>query len=707
MKRRIVILIIIFVLATSLVVNAEASRIQISMNGNRVSVMRAPIIINGKMMSTQVPSFVHNDRTLVHIRFIEENSDAKVTWNGKNETITVDFEENQVILSIDQATATINGEKRILDKGSIPRLVKYEGEVNSRTMVPLSFLAEALGFEVGWDYVSNNAYINSKKDEEKEEPEEVKEEDKEEKEKGLEKSTINSIGIFNGSTDKNKLIIKSDKKLSYTLEHKKEENKLIIDMTGSKLQLNNTKDAPGVINVNDDFIKEIRFSQLEYSPYITRIVMDLKKYKEPNIITTSDGTGLMVSFETKRIGKISKEVIDGKEGIVISGGNKENMKIMKLHDPERLVIDLLDSTLEGEPYIEYPFDLGFIEKVRVSQFTADNNYSQADQIVRLVIDVKGKIEDPNIKIDSLEDKIVIYPEKSVWENIELETIERNRILTIKNIINTKYNIDYDNAIKNLQITLPSEATELSSGLIIVKDNLIDEIEVVEKGGFKEITVRFIKSIEYKVLSNETDREISILIERNKNLKPEDRLIVIDPGHGGKDPGAISVTKKKEKDFNLTVSKKFDEKLKALGYNTIMTRDTDVFVDLYERPRIANDNYADIFISIHANAFSNNSAIEGIEVLYCPSNNSNLKREDQHPLSKIMLEELLKGTGAKSRGIIKRPKLVVLRGSIMPAVLVEAGFLTNYKEEELLFTESYQDIIVDSMVRAVVEYFEID
>lgn len=717
MKRGLVFLIIAFILASSLMVSAEDSRLQVSMNGNKISVMYAPIIMDGKMISKKTPSFVHNDRTLVHIRFIEENSDAKVTWDGDNKSITVEYEDKTAILFIDRAKAIINGEDRILDKGSIPRLVKYENEKNERTMVPLAFLAEALDFEVGWDYENNNAYINSQQEEEKEDPEEENEEnqdeDKEEigqvedKYEKVEKNTINSIGVFKGSTDKNKLIVKSDKKLSYTVKHKEDENKLIIDITGSKLELKNTKDAPGAIYVDDNFIKEIRYSQLEYEPYITRIVIDLKEYKEPNIVTRNDGTGLMLSFETQKIGKISKEIIGESEGIAIKGAKKENMNIMKLHNPERLVIDLLDSTLDGEPYMEYPFDLGFIEKVRVSQFSADNNYSVSDQIVRVVLDIKGKIEDPNIKIDTLEDSIMIYPEKSLWEDIKLVTGEKNRLLTIKNTIETDYTVNYDNATKNLKITLPAEATELSNGLIIVKDSLIDEIEVREKDGLKEVMVRFIKSIEYNLLSNEKDSEISILIEKNKNLKPEDRLIVIDPGHGGSAPGATSVTGKKEKDFNLTVSKKFNEKLRALGYNTIMTRDTDMSVDLYERPRIANEKYADIFVSIHANAFTNNPSINGIEVLYCPSYSSDLKSEDQHPLSQVMLDELLKGTGANSRGTIKRPKLVVLRESRMPAVLVEAGFLTNHQEEKLLFTESYQDKIVDSMVKGVEKYFEMD
>lgn len=710
MRRKSVILVILFVLAISNIASARSERIQVSMNGNSLSVMQAPIVMNGKKMSSTIPSFVHNNRTLVHIRFIEENSDAKVGWEPATKTITVDYEENQVKLSIDNAMVTINGEKRILDKGSIPRLVEYEGESSARTMVPLRFLSEALGFEVGWDSENNSAYINSKVEEVEEVVEEKPMEKEEEKEElvNVEKNTIKSIGVFTGSTDKNKLIVESDKKLSYTTKYVDGENKLIIDIIGSKLELKNTKDAAGAIYVDDNYIKEVKYSQLSYQPYITRIVVELKKYKEASIIAQTDGTGLMIAFENQNIKEIKKELIDGTEAIVIKGAREENMNIIKLQNPQRLVIDLLDATLDAGTYKEYDHKVGFINKVRASQFSSDNNYSVSDQIVRVVLDIEGGMEDPNIKIETRGDDLVIFPEASLWENIELLTDGKEKTLTIKNIIDSNYDVEYDQASKNLKISLPSASTELSSGTIIVKDGLIDEIEVIEKNGRKEIIVKAVKSLEYQVISKAVDKNIVLKIERNKDLKPADRLIVIDAGHGGKDSGAVSPNnKRKEKDFNLPVSKKFNEKLKALGYNTIMTRDTDVFIDLYERPRIANENYADVFVSIHANAFTNNPAIEGIEVLYAPSYDSETKKENPHPFSKIMLEELLNATGAKSRGTIKRPKLVVLRESKMPAVLVEGGFLTNVREEQLLFTENYQDKIVDAMVKAVERYFEID
>ncbi len=702
MKKRSVVLIILIILAISSVVSAETSRIQISMNGDNLSVVKAPILVNGEKISESISSFVHDDRTLVHIRFIEENSDAKVSWEAEGRKVIVDFEGKKVVLAIDDSKVNINDEKRILDKGSIPRLVKYEDEANSKTMVPLRFVAEALGFDVGWDAKNSSSYINSNiKNPDKEEDKAPVEEEVEEEVVAVAKSTVKDIGIQTGSTDINKLIIDSDKELSYTSEYVKSDNSLIINLKDSKLDLNKTKGAAGSIKVDDNFIKDIEYSQHSSNPYITRIKVNLKKYKKPSIVTKTDGTGLMICFENRNISSVTKQLIKEKEGIVIKGAKKENMKVMKLQNPERVVLDFLDSTLEGEPYVEYAHDLGFINKVRISQFSSDKNYKDSDQIVRIVLDVKQSIKDPNIMVETLGEDVVIYPEKTLWEYIDYKDNKGNKLLNIKNLKSTNYDVKYDEASKILDISIPSENIDIKNGLMLIQDGLVEEIKVKEISGTTKISVGFQRSIEYDILSSPVDNKVSLSIKKIKNADANDRLIVIDAGHGGKDPGARSVTGKREKDFNLILSKKFNEKLKSLGYNTIMTRDTDVFIDLYERPRIANENHADIFISIHANAFPNNSSIQGIEMLYFPSSEA----EKANSLPKIMLKEMVKGTGAKNRGTIKRPKLVVLRETKMPAVLVEAGYLTNAKEEKLLFTESYQDKIVNSMVSGVEEYFE--
>ncbi|NLN49036.1 MAG: N-acetylmuramoyl-L-alanine amidase, partial [Clostridiales bacterium] len=94
------------------------------------------------------------------------------------------------------------------------------------------------------------------------------------------------------------------------------------------------------------------------------------------------------------------------------------------------------------------------------------------------------------------------------------------------------------------------------------------------------------------------------------------MVVIDTGHGGKDPGAKAVDGTYEKNYNIDVARRLDRKLKEIGFNTIMTREEDLYTTLQERADAANWNYADFFVSIHFNAYMNKA--KGIETLYYPN-----------------------------------------------------------------------------------------
>ncbi|MCQ4925714.1 N-acetylmuramoyl-L-alanine amidase family protein [Tissierella carlieri] len=668
---------------------ASNKTIQVSMNGAKVSVTQVPIIMDGQAINTEFPSFVHTNRTLVPIRFVSESYGAEVSWDQKTKTATVAYGNKEGKFTIDSNVAIINGEKRILDQYAIPRIASLGGN-SGRTMVPLKFVTEIFGYEVGWDSAKNAPYINSKQDTKPEVPQDGS-------------SIISSISVGKGSTDKNKLIINSSKSIDYETMFLQDSNKLIIDIKDSKLSLENTKDAEGTIDVKDSIIEKIQYSQFSKEPNITRIVVTLNQIVEHNVLLTNDGKDMAISFGNK-VKSITKELIDGKEAIVIHGTSEVKVNFMKLKNPERVVIDLMDSVLEGSTYYNYDYDLGFVKGVRVSQFNVDNNYSPMDQIVRIVLDVKDGISDPNVKVDTYGDKIVIYPEKSFWENISYTSEGDNKIFTINNLVETDYSVNYETGNKWIQVTIPTDNVELNEGIVSIKDGLIDEIQVVKDEIETRVFIKFRKSIEYVLLSRESDSKVSLMIMKDENVKTSDRLIVIDAGHGGKDPGATSINKRREKDLNLSVSLKLNDALKAQGYNTIMTRDTDEFIDLYERARIANDNYADVFVSIHGNSHDNKS-IAGIQVLYCPATQSEKKEIDQHPFAKIIMDELLKATGAVDKGIIQRPNLVVLRETKMPAVLVETGFLSNSAEENLLFTEEYQYKIVNAIIKGIEKYFE--
>lgn len=571
--------------------------IHVGMNGSNVPVTKVPIIKDGQVIDMEFPSFVYIDRTLVPVRFVAENLGAKVDWDHKTQTAIVNHKGKKIELTIDSNVATINNEKKNLDRNSIPRLVTMDNR-DARTMVPLAFMSEMLGYDVGWDSEAKSAYINSEKKEE--------------------------------ITEKPNEPVKE----------------------------------PPVKEPNDKIDEKL----------LNKVV------------------------------KVAKEKVDGQEAIVIHGTKDISHKVMKLKNPERIVVDLLDSNLQGSTYEEFKYELGFIKGVRVSQFVPDNNYNPGDKIVRIVLDTKDGVLDPSVKISTNNNKIVIFPERSSWENLNYHVDGRDRTITINNLMETSYSVNYDSTRKKMEISIPKNSVELIPGILPIKDGLVDEIKIVESSAETKIFIQFIRGIEYNVLSNKVDNKIILQMKRDTDIKPGDRIIVIDPGHGGRDSGAVSANKVREKDLVLDLSLKIQNGLEQKGYNVIMVRDTDVFVGLYDRAKVANESFADIFVSIHANAATNKSA-NGVEVLYAPASGNPNKIDNQHPLAKAILDELLRATGANSRGTISRPNLVVLRETKMPASLVEVGFLSNAEEEKLITNKDYQDKIVSGIIKGIEKYFD--
>jgi N-acetylmuramoyl-L-alanine amidase len=215
-------------------------------------------------------------------------------------------------------------------------------------------------------------------------------------------------------------------------------------------------------------------------------------------------------------------------------------------------------------------------------------------------------------------------------------------------------------------------------------------------------------------------------------------VMIDPGHGGKDPGAIGPTGLKEKDVVLAIGRKIREKMSGSGeFDVRMTRDEDVFIPLEERTAMANKGRADIFVSLHINASPNRRA-EGFSTYVLSRGASNREdlelaaRENGVPIRKLqgvkfIIDDMFTGArkneslrlaktvndavvrhvstrypGAQSLGLKQAP-FYVLVGARMTAVLVEASFISNAHEESRLRDPSCLDAIADGVVEAVRYY----
>ncbi len=217
-----------------------------------------------------------------------------------------------------------------------------------------------------------------------------------------------------------------------------------------------------------------------------------------------------------------------------------------------------------------------------------------------------------------------------------------------------------------------------------------------------------------------------------------RKIVIDPGHGGSDPGAIGKSGLREKDVVLGIAKRLKAALEKESIEVILTRDSDEFISLWKRAQIANSQNVDLFISVHANA-SRSRSLQGFEVYYLSektddyaralvaaenaafafegevidSPSTDLKatlwdmlfsenRDESIELAKEICRAAVRKAGVKTKRIKGAP-FYVLKRTQMPSILIEVGYLSNPTEEARLGNSFYRQRLVEAIASGVLEY----
>ena len=175
------------------------------------------------------------------------------------------------------------------------------------------------------------------------------------------------------------------------------------------------------------------------------------------------------------------------------------------------------------------------------------------------------------------------------------------------------------------------------------------------------------------------------------------LVAIDPGHGGRDPGAVGIGGLQEKNVVFPVSMRVAQLLREAGVDVVMTRTNDLTLGLEPRVDIANNANATIFLSIHANAISlSRPDVNGVETYYYSENGRRL--------ASIIHTNVQPASGLGNRGV-KQARFFVLRNTAMPAALLELGFVTGAEDVVQLRDPAWQERISQAITRGILEYLE--
>lgn len=228
-----------------------------------------------------------------------------------------------------------------------------------------------------------------------------------------------------------------------------------------------------------------------------------------------------------------------------------------------------------------------------------------------------------------------------------------------------------------------------------------------ENGLVRLVLELSRAVSANLMPGNESLALTLRIPRNAGGALKQKIIVIDPGHGGNQTGARWVEGKRvinEKEITLAIALKVAEKLTREGASVILTRAEDNAVGLYERTAIANQASAHFFVSIHCDSNPRPNSVSGTTIYYHKDN------ADSRALGQAILNEIVKVSGLPSRGVrsdsmLYQSGLAVLRTSQMPAVLIEVGYLNHATDRAQLLNPKFQERIAEAIVRGLKKYVE--
>ena len=376
--------------------------------------------------------------------------------------------------------------------------------------------------------------------------------------------------------------------------------------------------------------------------------------------------------------------------------DKKNVKYntFTLKEPNRLVLDLEETYLGTGTPSPVETECPMVPTIRYSQF------SRNPMVSRVVVDLTEPSEASISKSSDGKtlyldfqyggDRIYLYDDPPTLvcggaeaDDLTLETDGDTATVTVSRMTYPRETLKFDNEFcSGINVT-----TRRGNSILTI--SLKENAEAVLSGN----RILFISGAE----SDITDLQ----------LKPgaEKFLVVIDPGHGGAEPGSIGYDENGEdplyeKRVNLQIALRANTILKQMGVNTQMTRMTDTNVSLSERAEIANRAGADLFVSVHNNSFSSPDAA-GSEVLYGSGAVPDGYRTSGKRLAQLIQKEMVAQLGRPDRGIKQTPGMAVIRLTECPAVIVECLFVSNPTDMAMLKDSEHIEKMAVAIARGVV------
>ena len=532
--------------------------------------------INGKpVYGLPMQPVIINDYTMVPVREVFEALGDEIIWHDSTCQVEIKGKRTSVFVKIGDRNVVVNGKTvEIEEPQPLPMLIGNSPSV-LKSMVPVRFIAEKLGYKVEWDGVSRTVLISDKE---------------------------SDSGFIYGESD---------------------EPETPPVVTPPQIVMPDEKGSFGTVLVESDSKYDYIYISTRYgiSPKITR-------YANPDrVVFDFPGATFLSKGET----------------LTLNGNCVKTVRYSNFESQARLVLDITDSTqafvMSSDKGIMIRAQKSANDEVIYDAFSQRVYFNKAYAGSGVSVDNGYKVTFTNLKLST--QKIEIH-DKNIYEI---------------NIVST------------------------SSGCTVTVDGSNKLTYTAEKGFYKSDKVP------------ETPVKPPVNVTGKKK-------VVLDPGHGGNDPGAVGYDSSGkavayESHINLAISLLVGEKLQSSGVEVIYTRKTDKYVSLKDRVELANNNNSDLFVSIHCNSIAK-PEVDGTQVYY-------------HPVSEVgtiladnIYENIVEMTPLSPKKTQNGSHLYVIRSTVSPAALVETAFISNASDRAYLMSKEGQDKIAEAIYLGIVE-----
>jgi len=607
------------------------------------------LVVFGDQLVCDVPPRIVEGRTLVPVRALCDKVGAQVTWVPEIRTVEVQLGETHVSIPVGSKTAFVNRQPVKLD---VPAVIE-----DGHTLVPVRFVADALGLEVWWDEETRTVLVD------KPSPPRIV---------GLSWSQLVGHG---------RLEIQLDRAAGSALLHTLDDPpRLLIDLPDAVL-------APGVTGfpVRAGGVHRVRTATLADGTG-TRLICDLGQPVRYWMDKSSDGTRIFVNIAYQLLGVAFEKAV-GVQAVYIRTNGPVEYRVWTLTDPLRLVIDLPGLTVHPAANRQLEVDSPALRAVRVGQFQVDPDIS------RVVLDLKRQnpyavtVEGNGLRVWLLSSLVDVD-----WE------VEGGRVrVALEADYPLLYNAAFVADKQCLRIDLPCTVVAVSQREYASADGharmTIDQFEASPTTTRVELWVASYQG--HRIVTAQDGRRLLVEVFSSPLFG---KRIALDPGHGGDDPGAVGSTGLKEKDVNLALAEALAARLRGSGARVLLVREGNDNPSTYERVARANAWGADLYLSIHCNSFWDPRE-SGTETYYSGSHRDNLV------LARTVHRHLVEALGLVDRGLRRADGFVVVREPRMPSALVEVCFLSNPREEQLLLSDAFRERIVQALYEGILEFFQ--